>query len=99
MSMSNYGSTRTDRIARGTLVLCLISKFLPERVSKRTGLKKPAENRSKVVSGTVLVDRGDSLYVKVKYPSGATRFMSFFPHEVTVDSPEILNTFRNPLGG
>lgn len=97
--MSNYGSTRNDRIARGTLVLCVLSKFLPERISKRTGLLKPAENRTQVLSGKVLVDRGDSIYIKVKYPSGRTRDMSFFPHEVTVDSPEILTTFRNPLGG
>ena len=97
--MSNYGSTRNDRLARGTLVICVLSKFLPERISKRTGLKKPAENRTQVLSGKVLVDRGDSLYVKVKYPSGYSKDMSFFPHEVTIDSPEILNTFRNPLGG
>lgn len=97
--MSNYGSTRTDRIARGTRVLCVLSKFLPERISKRTGEKKPAENRTQVLSGKVLVDRGDSLYVEVTYPSGYRKDMSFFPHEVTVDSPEILKTFRNPLGG
>jgi hypothetical protein len=97
MSMSNYGSTRTPSLARGTPVLCLISKFLPERVSKRTGLKKPAENRSKVVSGTVLVDMGYTLYVKVRYASGATRDKSFFPHEVTVEAD--LMTYRNGLGG
>ena len=97
--MSNYGSTRNPSLKRGDRVLCVLSKFLPERVSKRTGEKKPAENRTRVLSGTVLVDQGHSLYVKVRYPSGATRDKSFFPHEITVDSPEILNTFRNPLGG
>jgi hypothetical protein len=95
--MSNYGSTRNPSLVRGTRVLCLISKFLPERVSKRTGEKKPAENRSKIVSGTVLVDQGHSLYVKVRYPSGATRDKSFFPHEVTVEAD--LMTYRNGLGG
>jgi hypothetical protein len=84
--MSNYGSTRKPSLKRGDRVLCVLSKFLPERVSKRTGEKKPAENRTQVLSGTVLVDRGDSLYVKVRYPSGYTRDTSFFPHEVSLEA-------------
>jgi len=84
--MSNYGSNRNPSLKRGTRVLCVLSKFLPERVSKRTGELKPAENRTQVLSGTVLVDQGHSLYVKVKYPSGYTRDMSFFPHEVSLEA-------------
>jgi len=84
--MSNYGSTRNPSLKHGTRVICVISKFSPERVSKRTGEKKPAENRTQVLSGIVLVDQGHSLYVKVKYPSGYTRDMTFFPHEVSLEA-------------
>lgn len=103
MSMSNYGSTRTERLATGTRVMCIYYEHLPERVSKRTGLKKPAEMRSHIVTGTVLSDGGHSIYVRTEKRAKSGRWyrkdMSFFPHEVTVDSPEILKTFRNPLGG
>lgn len=106
MSMSNalsYGSSRTDRLATGTRVMCIYYQHLPERVSKRTGEKKPAEMRSHIVTGTVLSDAGHSIYVRTeKRAVSGRRYCkdrSFFPHEVTVDSPEILNTFRNPLGG
>lgn len=92
----NYGSTRNPSLTRGTRVLCVLSRFKPKYV-KRDGTIIPEQNLTKVVSGTVLVDQGHSLYVKVKYPSGATRSMSFFPHEVTVEAD--LMTYRNGLGG
>ena len=95
--MSNYGSTRNPSLKRGVRVLCVLSRFIPEHISKRTGELKPARNATQVLSGTVLVDQGHSLYVKVKYPSGYTRDRSFFPHEVTLESD--LYTWRNGLGG
>jgi hypothetical protein len=84
--MSNYGSTRTKRLHRGVRVLCTKSRVRPARTSTRTGIHYPETIETKVLSGTVLVDQGHSIYVKVKYPSGATRDMSFFPHEVSLDA-------------
>lgn len=100
--MSNalaYGSTRSTHIPTGTKVMCVIHKFVEEHVSPRTGKLKPFKNLTKVVSGSVVSDSGYRVLVKVVSKSGRAEIMSFFPHEVTVDSPEILNTFRNPLGG
>jgi hypothetical protein len=86
----NFGSTRNPSLERGTKVICSITKILPERISKRTGEKKPAENRSKLLSGIVLADQGHSVIVKVQYPSGYTRTMSFFPHELSLESKVML---------
>lgn len=83
--MSTYGSTRTERLARGTRVICNLVVEKPERVSKRTGELRPASRETRVLSGTVLVDRGDSVYVRVTYPSGYAREVTFFAHEVVTE--------------
>jgi hypothetical protein len=79
---------------RGTIVLCVISKFLPERVSPRTGKVKPWRNLTEVVTAKVVADRGDDILVKV---GNSNRTRSFFRHEVVREID--LMTFRNGLGG
>jgi hypothetical protein len=77
--------TSLPTLKRGTEVVCTLSKFLPERISKRTGQKKPAENRTQVLSGRVLDDYGGKVYVTVRYPSGHTRQVTLFRYEVLTE--------------
>lgn len=86
-------------LKRGTKVMCHLVKNFPEHISRKTGLLKPARTETHILSGTVRADHGDTVSVAVVYPSGYTTVRLFFHHELTVDSPEILNTYRNPLGG
>jgi hypothetical protein len=84
--MSNYGSTRNPSLKRGERVIAAINTFKPEHISKRNGELKPAKYTVNVVSGTVLRDYGDKIYVRVKYPSGVSRDKTFHAHEVTLES-------------
>ena len=83
MSFTNYGSTRTPKLQRGTTVLCQLYREIPEHVSRRTGELKPKRVSNQILVGTVLSDRGNSLYVKVQYPSGYKRDTAFLAHEVS----------------
>ena len=79
-------SKRPPSLKRGARVIAAVNTFKPEHVSKRTGELKPAKYTVNVVSGTVLRDYGDKIYVCVKYPSGATRDKTFHAHEVSLES-------------
>lgn len=81
--MSN---TRKPTLKTGTKVLCTVSKFVPERISKRTGKLKPVQNLTKVVRGVVMKDNGEYITVSVIHPSQRTTVTRFFAHEVTVEA-------------
>jgi hypothetical protein len=81
--MSNYGSTRNPSLKRGTKVIVVLYKEIPER-TKRDGTVKPAETRTYVKDGVVIRDSGETIAVDV--PSGwrKTRTEVVFPEQVSL---------------
>jgi hypothetical protein len=57
---------RLNRVKSGTPVIFTEYKFIPERVSKRNGEKKPAVTRSYIREGTVKEDNGDFIIINFK---------------------------------
>ena len=81
-----FGSTRKPSLEVGTRVLVTQVRHTPTRVSKKTGEVRIGENKSQIFSGSVVRDSGDTLRVKVKYPSGVTRTLVVQPTDVTLES-------------
>lgn len=83
--MKSTVSYSLPSLKSGTQVVCAHYKLLPERISKRTGELKPAETRTQVLRGRVVKDYGTTICVMVVYPSGHSRVVSFFRHEVLTE--------------
>jgi hypothetical protein len=81
--MSNYGSTRKPSLKRGTKVIVVLYKDIPER-TKPDGTVKPAETRSYVKEGEVIRDSGDTISVDVPSGRRSTRPEIVFPEQVSL---------------
>lgn len=81
--MSNYGSTRLPSLKRGTAVVVVLYKDIPER-TKPDGTVKPAETRTHVKDAIVIRDHGDT--IAVQFPTGrrSSRTESVFPEQVSL---------------
>lgn len=76
---------RSPSLNSGTPVVVVLYKDIPER-TKPDGTVKPAETRTYVKEGVVLVDHGDTIAVDVPTGFRKTKTEIVFAHQVSLAS-------------